>query len=43
MNDFYGEGSENEEWGSGGGGGGGGGVGTRLNGKLWDKGYILEL
>ena len=27
MNDFYGEGSENEEWGSGGveGGGGGGG------------------
>ena len=20
-----------------------GGVGTRLNGELWDKGYILEL
>ena len=41
MNDFYREGSENEEWGSG--GVKGGGVGTRLNGELWDKGYILEL
>ena len=41
MNDFQGEGSENKEWGSG--EVGVGGVGTRLNGELWDKGYILEL